>query len=515
MKRDLDLYLTTRANHLSPIDYGYSHKDSINDLDKNLLRADQIDLNQDGTTDQKDYRLLFDSIYKNEDNSIVLTDAQKQLADRDNNGTIDVIDLYNVRGIISQNIYDSINPSETQKGDLNNDGKIDQNDIGAFTELNYATLGLIVDRTPAEEMVQAADFNGDGILNGDDLQKLESLVEKKEDPEHIKPLSTEKLLGDFNFDGSVDYDDVEILGNSLSRFTKKDKLTDEQRDVADMNQDGKVDSSDMMTLSYNIFKSLLSSIKPGSGLNGDMNNDGNIDKKDEWTYIIASDIVRNHPEISLGELFPVFDLNHDGRINKKDYNVLHYDLLKNEKPIIPSPTKTDPNNWMVSQNKGPTNLNEDKPFFNGNCGVTSLLMVARMFGKIGGGAEEANEQIELMRELMGATTSEYEGSSMMQVSDGARSLGLNAKATHSDINDIVSAIKHGKKVIAGVDPKKYGPTTTSIGHAVVISDFDGEKFTVYDPGFQKPIKLTKQQLELALNDKGINTAIIGKIPRRH
>jgi len=509
--RELDLYLKTKTNHLSYVQKSHAYKDSINDPDKDLLTS-QFDLNQDGKTNIKDYSLLFDYIYKNEDNSITLTDAQKKLADIDNNGTINCLDLYKAGRLIGQNIYNSINPNETIKGDLNNDGKVNKDDVAAFVELNYTALGLVTGRTPTVHMIQAADFNGDGILNGYDLEELESLMTKKttskETNSLIKSPVSDKLLGDLNFDGSVDYDDLEILGNGLNSYKKKDKLTEEQKAVADINKDGKVDFSDTMFLRQDIVNDLLKSIQLGSSLKGDLNNDGNVDKKDEWAFVIASDIVRNHPEESFNGLSQILDLNNDGKINKKDYNILHYDLLKNKRPVIPSPTKTDPVNWMVSQRQGPTNLNEDKPFLNGNCGVASLLMVARMFGKIGGGAGEANEQIQLMRELMGGINSEYEGSTSMQTADGARSLGLKAKVAHSNINDIIRALKHGKKVIASVDPKNYAPTTSTT-HAIVISGFDGKNFTVYDPGFQKPIKLTKQQLELALLDINDNTVIIG------
>ncbi len=512
MARELDLHCIAKPNHFSDVQKSHAYKDSINDPDKDLLTS-QFDLNQDDKTNIKDYGLLFDYIYKNEDNSITLTDAQKKLADIDNNGTINCLDLYKAGRLIGQNVYNSINPNETLKGDLNNDGKVNKDDVSAFVELNYTVLGLVTDRTPTKHMIQAADFNGDGILNGYDLEELESLMTKKtaskETNSLIKSPITDKLLGDLNFDGSVDYDDLEILGKSFNSYKKQDKLTEEQKAVADMNKDGKVDFSDMMFLRQNISDGLLKSIQPGSSLRGDLNNDGNVDKKDEWAFVIASDIVRNHPEESLNGLSQILDLNNDGKINKKDYNILHYDLLKNKRPVIPSPTKTDPANWMVSQRQGPTNLNEDKPFLNGNCGVASLLMVARMFGKIGGAAEEANEQIQLMRELMGGINSEYEGSTSIETADGARSLGLSAKVTHSNINDIVRALKHGKKVIAGVDPKNYAPTTTSTRHSIVISGFDGEKFTVYDPAFQKPIKLTKQQLGLALLDVNDNTVIIG------
>ncbi len=498
---------------------------TVNDLDKALSFDQQstatpqkkifneIDLNQDGKTNLQDYGKLFDFIYRNEDGLITLSDAQKQLADRDNNGKVDLLDLYKVGTLISENIYNSISPNKVQKGDLNNDGKINDDDIAAFEELNFATLGFYVDKPPTKEMIEAADFNGDGVLNGDDLKELESMVPtEKKDSKQNEILETNKLLGDLNFDGSVDYDDLEILGNGLSSFKKKDKLTIEQQNVADINQDGRINYADTTLMSTNIANSLIQSIDFDSKLKGDLNNDGKIDKKDEWIFIEEGRIVRDPSpgRIIFDRTLQLLDLNRDGKIDKKDYDTLHYDLLHNEKPKITPPTKIDPNNWMVSQKIGPTNLNEDKPFLNGNCGPASLLMVARMFGKIGGGAEEANKQIELMRELMGAVPSEHEGTANIQIIDGAQSLGLSAKNAHSNINDIARAIQHGKKVIAGVDPRKYGPTTISNRHFVVISDFDGERFTVYDPGFQKPLKLTEKQLELALENEGNNTVIIGQ-----
>lgn len=159
--------------------------------------------------------------------------------------------------------------------------------------------------------------------------------------------------------------------------------------------------------------------------------------------------------------------------------------------------------WFVSQFKGASNTNEDAPN-NWNCTLASLLMVGRMFGKIGGDASTADSQIEWLRQLSGLSSDENTGANIAtNTIQGALALGLQAKhvAIGPDrIKNLIQGLQEGKKFMLEVNPKAYGGSNTL--HAVVLTAINGDTAVLYDPARQAPITIKLSELDKAMTMNG-------------
>ena len=163
---------------------------------------------------------------------------------------------------------------------------------------------------------------------------------------------------------------------------------------------------------------------------------------------------------------------------------------------------------FVSQVPGGANTNEDSGAGNANCGPACLLMAGRMFGKAGGGGAEADGQIEEMRGLMGADPNEQNGTSTDQLVQGAQKMGLNAKAEKGGVNEVEQALNQGEKAIVNVNPKAYGGADAA--HFAVVTAIEGDKVTLFDPAQQKPITISKSELQGAMDAMGNNMVKVGE-----
>lgn len=163
---------------------------------------------------------------------------------------------------------------------------------------------------------------------------------------------------------------------------------------------------------------------------------------------------------------------------------------------------SDGANWFVSQMGGSSNPNEDfANEKNGNCGPASLLMVGRMFGAMGGGAQDADSEIEQVRRMMGGGSDESKWTDTNQLVQGAQSMGLSANASNNnDANSVEKELAGGKKVIVNVDPSGYGGPST--GHFAVVTAINGDQVTLFDPAKQAPITINKSQLSAAMGARG-------------
>lgn len=143
----------------------------------------------------------------------------------------------------------------------------------------------------------------------------------------------------------------------------------------------------------------------------------------------------------------------------------------------------DVRTFFISQYQSTFNTREDAPR-NGNCGPTSLTMVAKAFGKLDVTAASANAAIEDTRKRMGAGTSqdsEYEGTSYAQLIRGAQSYGLQAREEHGKLDVIKAELAKGRLVIAHVIPSYLNPDTRSRGHYAVVTKVEGGKVHLNDP----------------------------------
>lgn len=136
--------------------------------------------------------------------------------------------------------------------------------------------------------------------------------------------------------------------------------------------------------------------------------------------------------------------------------------------------------WFISQFSSRYNPNEDAPN-NGNCGPTSLTMVAKAFGKINPTAKEADAAIEHSRRRMGDSRNEYDGTSVEGIARGARSFGLNAKvAWNANTNTIAAELAQGRAVIVhGAYIRQNG--SYGGGHYYVVTAIKDGKAYLNDP----------------------------------
>lgn len=161
--------------------------------------------------------------------------------------------------------------------------------------------------------------------------------------------------------------------------------------------------------------------------------------------------------------------------------------------------------WFVSQHRSSSNTNEDVAG-NGNCGLASLLMLGRLFGKVGGGPAEANDQIEMLRKISGITSNEFEGSNLQQLANGAKRLGLNANVTKASISTLEAGLARGEKFIVGVNPGSLDPGKSKNGaHAIVVLEINRDRgtATIADPDNTTGTReVSLKNLEAAMSDLG-------------
>ncbi len=138
--------------------------------------------------------------------------------------------------------------------------------------------------------------------------------------------------------------------------------------------------------------------------------------------------------------------------------------------------------WFISQFKGKYNTNEDTPN-NGNCGPTSLTMVAKAFGKINPSAGGADAAIEESRRRMGDGNNEYNGTSVAGIARGAKSYGLDAKVSwNAGVDSISKELAKGRSVIVhGTYIRANG--TYGGGHYYVVTAIKDGKAYLNDPAW--------------------------------
>ena len=137
--------------------------------------------------------------------------------------------------------------------------------------------------------------------------------------------------------------------------------------------------------------------------------------------------------------------------------------------------------WFLSQQ--PTaafNPNEDVAG-NGNCGPSSVTMIARPFGMLDITAAQVDAANEDTRRRMGESADEKKGTSFAGIERGLESYGLNAevKGAPNYIEAIQAELARGRLVIAHVRATYLRPNATT-GHYTVVTKIENGQVYLND-----------------------------------
>ena len=219
-----------------PSELEITHKDTKK-YDETILYGD---VDQNGKIDSNDVLLIMQYV----EGTVELTDEQKKLADVDNDGVIDsadaqVLSCYYVDGLKTDpNGYNITLP---YTGHTKYQISMDL-DGGKGSILNsYYNISLLTLQSPTKDGYVFIGWTGS---NGT-TPELEVKI-----PEGTTGDLTYKanwvLLGDVNQDGEITGKDVLLI---MQYVEGKDELTDIQKKLADVDNDGVIDSADVQILS--------------------------------------------------------------------------------------------------------------------------------------------------------------------------------------------------------------------------------------------------------------------------
>lgn len=206
----------------------FDHDSVLDSFDMIFLKRKfnkRFDLNGDGTVNNQDRALQQYYIVKQGKKAEL-----KQRSDVNNDGVIDEADAIEMRNYLQK--YCGLTASSYYRmGDLNRDGKLNNNDL----TLLYNHLNAGHNFTTIQK--QLADFDNNGIVDSNDLNLMNTLLNYK--------------LGDVNRDGKVDQTDKDLV---MKHIVGTKNLASTVLWYADYNGDGVINIQDvvLMCRDYNI-----------------------------------------------------------------------------------------------------------------------------------------------------------------------------------------------------------------------------------------------------------------------
>lgn len=248
------------------------------------------DVNLDGNIDLQDIEMLNNYLNKKKDLSIL----QKQVADYNNNGTIEINDLNDLKKFL-----DNESKKEDSLGDVNSDSLVNDVDVLILKKYIEGKYNL------TSEQLKNADINSDGVIDANDVIELSNKV------------ASFYQNGDINLDGKVDIDDLSMLQNGLNGIID---VNDVQLKLCDINKDGKIDNEDAVTLRGKVGTAQKYKI-------GDVNMDGRVLNDD---VSIIENYVLGKTTLTIDQM-TLADYNKDGTINNTDANSLAKAIAANYK----------------------------------------------------------------------------------------------------------------------------------------------------------------------------------------
>ena len=178
-------------------------------------------------------------------------------------------------------------------------------------------------------------------------------------------------------------------------------------------------------------------------------------------------------------------------------------------------------NNFVSQFKGKSNSNglSITQGVNGDCANAALLMAARSAGMMQGDSSTANSDLQKVREFVKPGSNQFQGVDLQDVIRGGRKLGFDTRTLNGTADDVISELNQYNKPMVAVNPMEYGALKEKKGHLVLVKDYNSEtdKFTLYDSLFQKPIEVSRDNLQRAMKTAGkhSNTIVSLGMPKNN
>lgn len=382
----------------------------------------------------------------------------------------------------------SLAKQDFKKFDVDKDGKLSSSEHRAYHVEKNAFATLDADRNGAlslEEMAKlerhddrAFDQDGNGLVS-----KSEFLVARRSE---LHANRSAKLAEDFK----------KLGDKEIAAWTKK----------ADQNGDGKLTEAEYLTgrrgqreakLIQDLMGSVTEKGKPFSVTEGpgavykgyDQNADGQVDKAE-----FGAGLRLDRAAAALQRL-------ESGKVTDKGLVArLQLNRLDQEAPTA---AQGDHHNhrkdWFISQFAGAYNTQEDV-VGNGNCGPTSLTMVATAFGIIDPSPGQADAAIEKSRKMMGDGLNEISGTSAEGIVRGAKAYGLDAHIVNNiDLKDIQKVLAQGRlPIINGNYIRSDG--SMGGGHFYVVTKIENGMAYLNDPAMSSgPRVVSTQQLMKSVN----------------
>lgn len=227
--------------------------------------------------------------------------------------------------VISFLMLTNVYATGTKKyGDVNLDGEVNMNDYMLLLRYLDGNKDSI-----SEEARVYADLNGDSQIDDTDRVILKRHLLDMEGYDVLPLASANKVYayGDVNLDDRVNQQDVDALIKYL--LGNKDAITEEGKKYADLNEDGKIDNTDLIILIRHIkeepeyrYLSLSSDTKVYAY--GDVNLDGEVNNKDLALYV---EYLNGNKDAISEEGLKYADLNDDQKVNNVDRIILLRHLL--------------------------------------------------------------------------------------------------------------------------------------------------------------------------------------------
>lgn len=269
------------------------------------------DVNQDRCITEEDGQMIL----KISVGEIEYKDIYLELGDINNDGKLNADDTKLIY------IY-SGNASNFKKGDVNRDSYVTEDDSDMILEIATGKIEY------KDIYLEIGDINNDGALNADDAKIINMYVTN----------ASNYKKGDINRDGFLNEDDANM---ALLISVGKVELKDIHFVLGDMDNNGRINADDA--------KLMLIYVNNASNFEkGDVNRDGKLTIEDtEMMQKIIDDEIEcldiyikigdldNDGEITLTDYFKLLvqvknpadyekgDINMDGKINLKDWNILY------------------------------------------------------------------------------------------------------------------------------------------------------------------------------------------------